>query len=87
MNPQDSLQKKASLALTSSNVSIAKQTIKQTVIPIFTGIIILTKSSIVENNRKFMKVEYSNITILSFLDVDFFFFYFLFLFNLYVVCL
>ena len=74
-----------------STISIAKETIKWTAISVFIGITVSTKSSTVENNRDSVKVEYSNIAILSFLDVDFFFlfffFSFIFLFNLHIVCL
>jgi len=45
------LQRKASLALISSGVLIAKEDIKQTVILVLIGITISTKSGMVKNNR------------------------------------
>jgi len=43
--------KKASHVLMSSNVLTAKETIKQTVTPVYFGITISTEIGIVENNR------------------------------------
>jgi len=56
---QGLLQRKVSLALIPSSVSAAKETIKQTTILILIGVTVSTKSGMVENNRNFMKVEYS----------------------------
>jgi len=68
----------------SSNASIAKETIKWTVTPVLIGVTISTKSGMVENNRNFTKVEYSNITILSSLGIDYFSFLF-FSFSIYIL--
>jgi len=61
---QDSLQRKASLILMSSNVPTVKATIKQTAILVQIGETISIEIGIVENNRNSMKVEYSNVEIL-----------------------
>ena len=70
------LQRKASLALTSSNVSIVKKTIKWTAVLVLIGKTISIKSSIVENNRNSVSVEYSNVVILLFIGVIVSFFLF-----------
>jgi len=90
-SPRLAMKEDKSCSYVSSNASIAKETIKQTVTSVLIGITVSTKSDTVENNRNSAKVEYSNVAILSSLGVDLFFlffsFYFIFLFNLHVVCL
>ena len=49
---QGSLQWKVSLALTSSNMSTTKETIKQTVPVVLIGKTVSTESNMVENDRK-----------------------------------
>jgi len=56
-----------------SSTLTARETIKWIAIHILIGKTILTKSGMVENNKNSMKVEYSNVVILLFLDIVFIF--------------
>jgi len=57
-------QKKTNLAFILSNVSTARETIKQIIIYVLIGITVSTKIGMVRNNRNSVKVEYSNVVIL-----------------------
>ena len=65
---QGLLQKIVSLAFISSSVSTIKVTTKQAATNVLIGETISTKSSMVENNRNSLIIEYSNIVILSSLE-------------------
>ena len=70
---QSLLLRKTSFVLMFSSTLTARETIKWIAIHILIGKTILTKSGMVKNNKNSMKVEYSNIVILLFLDVVFIF--------------
>jgi len=72
---QDLLQKIGSLFLIPSSVSTVKGTTKQIATNILIGITVSIKSSMVENDRSSLIVEYSNVAILSYLVVVYFSFF------------
>ena len=65
---QGLLQKIVSLALIPSSASTVKATTKQTAINVLIGVTVSTKSSMVENNRSSLIVEYSDVAIMLSLD-------------------
>ena len=65
---QGLLQKIVSLALISSSASTVKATTKQTATNVLIGVTVSTKSSMVENNRSSLIVEYSDVAIMLSLD-------------------